>query len=302
MSPGVVMADPIRVLALDGGGIKGYVAARLLTELDLARFNLIVGTSTGGILALALAAGIRPRQIAELYRDRGSEIFAGGRWASFRQLWRPKYAPDGLRRALVDVLGADRLMRHAARRLPVMVTTYDLVRAQSFLIKSWKSDRAEIPMVDAALATSAAPTYFPPHPLGGLELVDGGVYANSPGWLALTEARKLWPGHPVQVLSIGFGGRPPRSSPGASASWGSLQWVRRIAPVFMDSAGDTVDYALGQELGASYVRVAPEALEVAMDDVSGQAFKRMDAVVEELGPRLLAARRRLDDHSGYFEG
>ncbi len=280
--------DGVRVLAIDGGGIKGYLAARLLEHVRVEAFDLVVGTSTGGILALALGAGIPPAEIAQLYRNHGEDIFTA-RWLGLvRQLWRPKYRATGLRTALEEVFG-DRRVGSVGEGRHVLVTTYDLIRGQSFLIKSWKEDRALIPMVDAAMATSAAPTYFPPHQIGGLELVDGGVFANSPGWIALTEARKLWPGRPVELVSIGFGDKPLGVKPGKSQGWGALQWVRRIAPVFMDSAADTVDYALRMELGDAYRRVAPERLDLAMDDAQMDAFRVMDAQVAGLAERLRLA-------------
>lgn len=276
----------IRVLPIDGGGIKGYLAARILDRVDDTAFDFLVGTSTGGILALALAAGLDPKEIARLYRERGPDIFPARRFGVIRQLWRPKYRTDGLREALREVFG-DRTLGDAQR--PVMVTSYDLVRGKSYLLKSWKADRAMIPMVDAALATSAAPTFFPPHRLGGLELVDGGVFANSPGALALTEARKLWPGETMSMIALGFGDKPLGVTPGEARNWGALKWVRRIAPVFMDSAADTVDYALRCELGHRYRRVTPRELDVAMDDASPEAFEAMDALVPGLAWELREA-------------
>lgn len=268
------------VLAIDGGGIKGYLAARLL-EADPQPADLYVGTSTGGILALASAFEIAPGRIASLYRGRGPEIFSASLLGAFSRLWRPKYRPNVLRNALYDVFG-DATMGDAVH--PVMVTTYDLVHGRSYLIKSWKADRAMIPVVDAALATSAAPTFFPPHRIGGLELVDGGVFANSPGWIALTEARKLWPGQPIQMTAMGFGGRQGVAGrPGASAGWGLLQWVSRLAPVFMGSVADTTDYALKMELGGRYRRIAPDALDIAMDDCSEASFLAMDHAVASMG-------------------
>ena len=228
---------PFRVLALDGGGIRGVLPAVLLGELEARTgratadlFDLIVGTSTGGILALALSApraGARftPADLVKLYETQGSRIFApwprsegsrvvedlleralhidsGGEpgrplpWT--RAILHPKFTAAGIEGALQEVLGAAALGSVTGTR--VAVTAYDLDARELRLFRSWEAaatPSANFPIWQAARATSAAPVFFPPAVLTSLDgsttlhCVDGGVCVNDPAVLAVAEARRL---------------------------------------------------------------------------------------------------------------
>jgi uncharacterized protein len=184
-----------RILSLSGGGIKGAFSASVLASIEdeikepLGEyFDLIVGTSTGGILALGLGFRIPAKKIMDFYRDMGPSIFpATGRLGVkgiFRQVFGPKYSHEALRAALVQVL-ADRKFGESKNRL--VIPTYDAVRGRIFLFKTAHDPRFQYDVdalaVDVALATSAAPTYFAASPFPahvGSSFVDGGVWANNP--------------------------------------------------------------------------------------------------------------------------
>jgi patatin-like phospholipase/acyl hydrolase len=192
------------VLAVDGGGARGYLAARILERveayLDLvtgepaplgARFDLVAGTSTGGIIALGLALGLSARDVASLYEQHVPRIFAPAmRRSLIAGQFRPLYRTDALRAALRDFFG-DRTL--ADTRTDVCVTAVSLVNAHP---RVFRSDYAgsgllsgDEKLLDIALATSAAPAVFPAHSTRHLcDLIDGGLCASSPVLVALAEA------------------------------------------------------------------------------------------------------------------
>jgi uncharacterized protein len=214
------MQAMFRILSLDGGGIKGAFTASVLAAIEDEigepigdYFDLIAGTSTGGILALGLGFRIPARTIVDFYREMGPQIFpATGRLGIrgfFRQLLGTKYSHAKLRAALVQVLG-DRKFGESKNRL--VIPTYDAVRGQIFLIKTAHHHRFRYDVnalaVDVACATSAAPTYFAAAPFptqSGSSFVDGGVWANNPVLAAVVEAICFLdvPADQIDVLSIG---------------------------------------------------------------------------------------------------
>lgn len=257
------MASPgFQVLSLDGGGFKGMFSAAVLECLEadlgisvLDHFDLVTGTSTGGIIALGLGAGLRPGDVVDFYVDHGADIFPGPRRHVLRRPFRSKYRAAPLRRALEHVLGEATLTES---RVPLAIPTYDLCNDDVYLFRTPHSPRllrdGRERMVDVALATTAAPTYLPAHRLRGLRLIDGGMWANNPAIVGIVEAvstfgRKLGD---IRVFSLGTTTetiyRPPRLDGG-----GLLPW-----------SGDAIDVVLrGQSIGATNAAthlVGPENL------------------------------------------
>lgn len=215
-----------RVLSLDGGGIKGTYTASVLENLERLsskriseHFDLIAGTSTGGIIAIAIGLGVPLRQILELYVERGPEIFpapapgVGGKLSSlWRHTWRPKHSQEVLAEALDRVIGG-RKFGESQNRL--VIPAFNAVTGEIHLFKTshipaYQMD-CQRPATDVALATSAAPTFFSAYHDGrGGVYLDGGVWANCPAVVALTEATaKLgWPAEQIDVLSIGTTSTP----------------------------------------------------------------------------------------------
>lgn len=230
-----------RVLSLDGGGIKGTYAAAFLAGIEemtgkriAQHFDLIVGTSTGGIIAVGLGMGLPAGQILEFYRERGPQIFplmgAADRLRGvLRQAWRVKHAPDALREALTEVLG-DRVLGESTVRL--VVPSYDGSSGDVHLFKTahhprFKRDFNES-AVDVALATSAAPTFLPAFSgASGTTLVDGGVWANCPAAVGVIEALTVLeqPAGTVDLLTIGTT-EEPLHIPKQKRIGGLFQWAR----------------------------------------------------------------------------
>lgn len=213
-----------RILSIDGGGIKGVFPAAFLAQIEEAtgkriadHFDLIAGTSTGGIIALGLGLGLRATEILDLYQTHGPTIFAPppvrrGLWKAMlpeklRRRIEVKYGADGLRQALERTFGRKRL---GESRVRLVIPAYHAIQRDVYVFKTTHHPRFELdfkcPVIDVAMATAAAPTYFPAHKtVDGTSLVDGGIWANNPVGLAVVEALGVleWPRHSLHVLSLG---------------------------------------------------------------------------------------------------
>jgi len=236
-----------RILTIDGGGIRGLLPASLLATLEDAvgepvvdYFDLIVGTSTGGIIALGLGAGISAASIRDFYLAHGPSIFSGSRTPrSIRHLAVGKYRADGLRHALDDTLADTRLGDSTTR---LVVPSVNLENGEVHIYKTAHHPRLERDykerMVDVALATAAAPTYLPTYrTTGGVPLIDGGLFANNPVGLAVVEAIGVldWPRRELQVLSLGCGAEPLGVRLARSRNMGRLYWAPKVVSVFMSA-------------------------------------------------------------------
>jgi patatin-like phospholipase/acyl hydrolase len=202
-----------QILALDGGGAKAlftaHVLARLEEDLDtsiVGSFDLIAGTSAGGVVALALGSGLRPAEIAEHFTDLAATVFPRSRRRSPKRLVRPAYRAGALRTALEDVLG-DRLLGESAKRL--LIPSWDVQVGSVHVFKTPHHPRLRrdwrVPMVDVAMATTAAPTYFPAARVHNHRLIDGGVWANNPSVIAISEAVSMLhvPLTSIRLLNVG---------------------------------------------------------------------------------------------------
>lgn len=249
-----------RILSIDGGGIKGAYAASVLASLEEGLphpihryFDLVVGTSTGGIIALGIAAGLPASAIVRFYQDHGPSIFAGGRTMRLlRQLRIAKYDNGALRRALEGTLGGRTLAESTVR---LVVPSASLETGKIHLYKTPHHPRLTTDhsktMVEAALATAAAPAYFPVgRAISGLPLVDGGLFANNPMGIAATEAMTIlrWPADQCRMLSVGCTQeRPNLSVAGGRLGAGGIYWIGR-AIGFMMSAQSSLALGTAQHL------------------------------------------------------
>ena len=259
------------ILSIDGGGIRGIIPARILERIEAvtkkptsALFDLVAGTSTGGILALGLtkpnAAHTGPAltatDLVKLYEEEGGAIFNRTLWHAVEalgQLNGPKYDGEGERAALTRYLGGARLRDV---RTKVLVTAYEIQDRLPFFFTSWRAvtdPSYDFDMVDVARATSAAPTFFPPVQVvsSGVAraVVDGGVFANNPTMCALADAWKLWPGDDLLVVSLGTGNTDRAIPYERAKGWGLAQWAHPLAEILIDGVTDTVDYEASEALG-----------------------------------------------------
>ena len=294
------MAERVRVLSIDGGGIRGIIPALVLAELErlagrrtFELFDLIAGTSTGGILACALCAPdpMSAERIVGLYAERGPEIFDRSLWQRIRSadgLLDEKYDAGALDRVLRDFLEDKRLKDC---RPELIVPAYDTAGPGPYFFKTRnaRAGRADdFPLSIVARATSSAPTYFEPLEAGARALVDGGVFAVNPGMCAYAEVLRHFPGADTVLLSLGTGVRTRKRSFDEIRDWGLAEWARPILEVVFDGSSDAVDYQLRHALGdGRYHRLQVE-LRGASDDLDNASEENLRAL-RERAEELIAA-------------
>jgi uncharacterized protein len=287
----------VRVLAIDGGGIRGLIPALVLAELERRAdrrvhelFDLIAGTSTGGILACALCAPdpLPAAEVADIYEEEGPAIFDRSVWQRIRSaegLLDEKYDAGALDRALERFLAGKRL---AETQPELIVPAYDMSAPGPYFFKTRKAREQpaeDFPLTVVARATAAAPTYFEPLPAGERALVDGGVFAVNPAMSAFAEVLRFHPSAGVVLLSLGTGERTRRRSFADVKDWGLIEWARPILDVVFDGISDAVDYQLRHVLGDDrYWRLQVELTRASddLDDASPENLRELRAHAEEL--------------------
>jgi patatin-like phospholipase/acyl hydrolase len=279
----------VKVLAIDGGGIRGLIPALVLAEVEqragrpiATMFDLVAGTSTGAIIACALTKPnpMPAQRIADIYVQDGPKIFDASLLktvTSLGGLIDERYDAKGLVTSLRTHLGDTRLGQATTG---ILTTAYDLQSRQAMLLR--RED--DVSMVDAAHASSAAPTYFEPVKLGARTLVDGGVFAINPAALGYAEAH----GQVDVLASLGTGEQTRPLPFDEVKNWGQLQWARPIIDVVFDGSADAIDLTLSRLIDGSYIRLQTRLIEAsdALDDASEDnlAALRRDA------ERLIAQR------------
>jgi uncharacterized protein len=288
----------MRVLAIDGGGIRGLIPALVLSELErragrrvFELFDMIAGTSTGGILACALCAPdpLPASELVKLYEEEGPDIFDRSifqRVRSAEGLLDEKYDDAALDRALERFLGHKRL---SETRPDLIVPSYDTALPGPYFFKTSKAretpDTDDFPLSVVARATSAAPTYFEPVGTGEKALVDGGVFATNPAMCAFAEVLNDVTIRQVVLLSLGTGERTNKRTFDEIKDWGLAMWARPILDVVFDGVSDAVHYQLERVLtGERYWRFQAELTLASddLDDASEDNLARLRRQAEEL--------------------
>jgi patatin-like phospholipase/acyl hydrolase len=316
--------NTFKILSLDGGGIRGIIPALILAEIEKRTkkriselFDLIAGTSTGGILALGMVkpAGKTkakkdvPAYSAEeavaLYEAQGSRIFARSPWRVVRSVGGfidEKYPTEGVESVLQEFFGTSMLSEALT---DTIIPSYEIETRSPFFFKSKKArDNADedYMMWQAARATSAAPSYFEPVQIMAkgkiISLVDGGLVANTPAMCAYAELLRWHPGETnIMVVSLGTG-EATRPIPYAEArAWGLAEWLLPVFSMFFDGMQDSVDYQLRQICGSEdsnlnrYYRFQPTLVagNDNIDDASRTNLRVLRLVTEDLIKKQSAA-------------
>ena len=276
------------ILSIDGGGIKGLYSAVILSNFEdrygkiSDHFDLICGTSTGGIIALALAANIPAKDIVNLYMIEGPKIFPHSKfgryqWNSFMQFaFKSKYKENILRRSLEDIFEKKKIGDCGTN---VLIPTSNITTGQPFVIKNNHSEGLirddEHSLVETALATTAAPTYFPVQEVSTLkdnkhQFIDGGLYANNPALLGIQEAYRyfikkeqhIYKNYSllsVSTLHQNFRFEKRIKNPEMSL----LKWNKNLITLMMDLQSISTHYHieyLNNTLKGHYVRIGSEPL------------------------------------------
>lgn len=288
--------DPYFILSLDGGGIRGVLTAVLLEKLEMAvpgflgKVDLFAGTSTGAILALGLAHGLSPTEARQLYEEKGDDIFANSYLDDLLDVGfarGARYSNDNLEAELQGIFG-DQTLGDLSRN--VLISSFDLENDipnsphphmwKAKFFHNYGSDELDMAasIVDVALRSAAAPTYFPVYQ----GYVDGGIVANNPSMCALAQAKaegvEL---DEIVLLSVGTG-LNLRHLPQQDADWGWIQWVFQIRPLqnppyesplidaMLEGSVGLADYQCQQLLGDNYRRLDPELPQVIPLDAVDQ--------------------------------
>lgn len=246
--------ERFQILSLDGGGIKGLFSAAVLAaieeDLDITvtdYFDLIAGTSTGGLIAIGLGLGLKPREIVEFYLREGPGVFPNRLgWKYFQHWIYRKFSSTNLEIALKRCF---KEYRFGDSKKRLVIPSYNLGADDVYIFRTAHDRKLrrdyKVPAWQVAMATSAAPTFFPAvQAVDNTRLVDGGVWANNPAMVALVEAYGTLniPLENIAMLSIGTSDSVSERAKELNDG-GVLTWVRKK---------DVVDIIMrGQSIGAS---------------------------------------------------
>ena len=270
------------VLSFDGGGVRAIAAVVFLKQLEVASgkkifdiFDFFIGTSAGGINALNLAGlEATSMELEEFWsKENLAKTMTKSFWdnASFLQT-KPKYDGKGKRKLLLEYFH-DKSLGEAKK--PVAVLAYDVENRKPRLLSSY--DSPGIKMVSAASATSAAPIYYSTQEIDdGTWLIDGGIVANNPSLIGYSEARKIFPGCKIKVLSIGTGLNRRKINGPSSAKWGALNWFRHdILGIMLESS--MFDEIARDLMAKDYLRINSSTglVNRRMDDTSDANLERI---------------------------
>ena len=262
------MKKVVRVLSIDGGGVRGIIPAVVLAEIEKrtgrsisSLFDLISGTSTGGIIALGLTVPnekdeprYKAQDIVEFYESRLSKIFKRSlyrRLFYFIDFFRPKYSAKGFESNVESLVGKAKLSDALTE---VLIPSYEIEKRETIFFKSRKvknDTQNDYYMKDVARATSAAPTFFPAAKIystnssSKLFCVDGSTFASDPAMCAYAEAKSMYPEmESVILVSLGTGSYSKPIAYKSAKKWGALAWTIPMINILFDGMPDTVEYQL----------------------------------------------------------
>ncbi len=328
-----------KILSIDGGGIRGILPAIILNYIEeqtkqriATMFDLVAGTSTGGILALGLTKlnsdssinrepEYTARELVDFYTENGKKIFNEYIPTAVDDLVQPKFNPKGREEVLTDVFGKTSIEQALKQ---VFITSYDIeLRLPVFFTNNPDLEDTQnldcrkvckgFTMAQAAMATSAAPTLFPPYKLdtvhrtseGYYALVDGGIFANNPTALAMMEAEIAYRHQTgedlhrseILVVSLGTGSLTKRYRYKDVKDWGQLKWVVPLLSMVLDSQSEAVAYQLEQTMVTkgehkNYYRFqVPLSSENDRDRIDNASAANLD-YLKTLGKTLIEQRRK----------
>lgn len=284
------MRKKVKILSLDGGGLRGIIPVLILKRIEEITgkkihelFDVIVGTSTGGIIACGLTCtkdGINPLltidKLIELYSTKGDIIFPAKKnfitksISSINSIFNPKFSPKGLDGLLTEYFGDLTLVDTLK---PVIVSSYDLKNNEIMMFKTrnaiWNKEKYNAKLKDVCRATSAAPTYLPSFEMeydGKNRIcIDGGIYINNPAMAGVSDVLRSIEGlniKDIECLSLGTGVYSENLGLKKTNSWGLLNWGKPISSLMMQADSKATTYECNEIL-KKHLR-----LQVFIDDES----------------------------------
>jgi uncharacterized protein len=316
-----------KILSIDGGGIKGLYSSKILEHLEdevksplSDYFDLITGTSTGGLIAMALSLKIPAKVIVNFYKTEGPLIFKNKlpfsrRLRFFQQLLiQSKYSAKQLKSSLEKIFDDKKISdSNNLLCIPSFNISMGANRVFKYDHQGLTGTDNNLSMVDVGLATAAAPTYFPVHKIGNPYFVDGGVWANNPSLCGLLEAMKFFVGenakpyNSVKILSVaslnnGSGFHIRKNKRLSFRSWNS-----KLFQITLDGQSEFIDFFLRSisadlSFGCSYCRIPPHKIDprnVPLIDLD-MASERSLELLEEYGNSQGLIYRKDSSVSGFF--
>jgi uncharacterized protein len=307
-----------KILSIDGGGIKGLYSASILASIELKtgksitdHFDMICGTSTGGLIAIGLANGMSAKSLVDLYMTKGSLIFPTSNnrfvrsfqnsYKSLKQIFfSNKHSVKPLKRILEDLFG-DKTMNDATNLL--CIPSFNLTNGQPKVFKKSGSQTElfvdnNIKLVDIALATSAAPSYYPVHEHNNFLYTDGGVWANNPSLCGLLEAIDYYVGEGKEfddfsILSISSITNPNGWVSTSNKSKSVIGWKEKMFQTALDGQSYFTDYFLLKIVPkinprGKYFRIkSPELSKAQMNIITmDRADKKTLSTIQSLGNQV----------------
>lgn len=284
--------QPFQALALTGGGYRGLYTAKALQTMEDSigepigrHFDLLCGTSIGGIVALAAAFEVPMRKVVDVFEKNGAAIFPASQrarhdasrlskyWDLFRFASTARYGTAPLREAITALIPPDALIGDALHPLAIPAVNLTEGHPQVFKtrhVKEWNRDW-RMKAVDVAMATSAAPTFFELAEIGNSLYADGGLFANAPDLVAVHEAEHFFKVDvkAIRLLSIGTTTKSYSVSYGAGRDFGISDWMegQRLLSVMISSQQQFVEQLVTHRLGANFLRIDHEPSQEQADDL-----------------------------------
>ena len=315
------MNKPFKILCIDGGGIKGVYSAQVLAELEEAfktktseHFDLVCGTSTGGIIALGVAGGIPMEEVVKFYMEKGPQIFSQnckigklGEWLfTFKQaVFKSKYSDKKLKEALGEVFGSRKI---GSSQNLLCIPAFNITTSNPRIFKKdYKhlNQDDEKTFVDVALATAAAPTYFPIKTIDDVQYVDGGLFANNPVLVGLTEAilNGYWIKPKSERTDDDFDGVEilsisscviPQGDYAKKESRSFMRWISTLFDAYANGQNKTNDFFIKQikthldfEIEIKRIENSPisciQAKKVSMDNASKASLSILKGIGSVVG-------------------
>ena len=309
LNPNESNLPPIKILSIDGGGIRGIIPAHLLAGFEKETgkrvyelFDIVAGTSTGGLIALIsttpndnkTSSFMPAEEIEKFYIKYADKIFkyACKPWVlkSLCGIAGPLYEVDPFEKLMKDII-SDRLFKEALK--PTLVATFDIERKQGYSLESDSPLFDNLTKAEVARATSAAPTYFAPKILemknpegGGLSqhyMVDGGLYKNNPSLLAYRKALKIFGADQVKkrgivLISLGTGWPILNANDGKDLlTAGFAKWAPAAIDAIIDGSSNE-DHLFLEDLFKSKPKSTYIRIQALLDNASHPAITELDNI------------------------
>ena len=305
-----------KILSIDGGGIRGIIPGTIMVEAEKAfgikisdYFDMIAGTSTGGILACAYLIPdpdnpgkpqFSANEVVDLYFERGDEIFDLPFFHKVKTLGGitdEKYPDEGIEDALQDYFG-ELWLKDLLK--PTVITSYDIKNRKGHFFRQHRAGNADFnfKVKEVCRATSAAPTYFECTQVTSesgtvYPLIDGGVFVNNPAMCAYSEARSHEgiSAKDMKILSLSTGGSKKRYYYSKAKDYGMAQWVQPVIDIMMSGGADVAHFHLQQIFGTvengedQYLRIdekLPKGMNPEMDCATPENMEALQKFGKQL--------------------